>query len=113
MHCPEKALALGLIVKEEDTPSEVVEIQQDLQVKLRKTRKVLPLTQPEVSKNSEVFEPQKAIPDEMKPCTCKNGKCAKKYCVCLKRAGKCDPTLCSCRDCENLDSNEAETRRQD
>jgi hypothetical protein len=30
MHCPEKALALGLIVKEEDTPSEVVEIQQDL-----------------------------------------------------------------------------------
>lgn len=30
MHCCEKALALGLIVKEEYTPSEVVEIQQDL-----------------------------------------------------------------------------------
>lgn len=49
----------------------------------------------------------------MKPCTCKNGRCAKRYCQCLKRGVKCDPSLCTCRNCANDDSKEAAMRRSE
>jgi hypothetical protein len=53
------------------------------------------------------------VAEDTKPCTCKNGKCAKKYCVCLKRAAKCNPQTCTCRDCVNLDSADAVMRRSE
>lgn len=122
--CTEKPMTLGLIVKDESQQAEVVQInnEQDRRPKQRKTKRTEaePAAQPVITNAPFVAAslplPTRAIDpvaDDMKPCTCKNGKCAKKYCVCLKRAAKCNPMTCTCRDCANLDSAEAETRRSE
>jgi hypothetical protein len=82
----------------------------------RASKDTISQTQPEPLLRSEPADPSKScvlVAEDLKPCTCKNGRCSKKYCVCLKRGVKCNPALCSCRDCENLDSPEAEARRQE
>ncbi len=39
-------------------------------------------------------------------CNCKNSKCLKLYCECFSSQSFCDPDICSCRDCNNSNSNE-------
>lgn len=120
LHCPEKAVEVVLL-KEEAPRTETAEQgeqQSKRQAKNKKIKRVaketITLTQSEPMQRSEQADPPKVtapVADDQKPCTCKNGRCAKKYCVCLKRGSKCNPAFCTCRDCENLDSPEAEARR--
>lgn len=122
LHCHEKAVEIVLL-KEEAPRVEAVgqgEQESKRQAKNKKIKKTGTeknvLAQPEPLLRSEQLDPTKAaaaVADDLKPCTCKNGRCAKKYCVCLKRGAKCNPAVCTCRDCENLDSPEAEARRLD
>jgi hypothetical protein len=121
--CPEDNVELGLIVKEE--PSCIVMLEEEEPEVRRQTRsKKLKRAAKEsasqmqatvllASQSAPLKGVAVSVADDVKPCTCKNGRCAKKYCVCLKRAEKCDPSLCTCRDCENLDSPTAEARRQE
>jgi len=44
--------------------------------------------------------PEEEIKLEQWGCTCKNSKCEKKYCECLKRGVKCS-SLCKCEECKN------------
>lgn len=118
--CPEP-IELGLVGKEEHSAPEIADQEKkmkDRKMKIKsKTKEVPILTQQEpqvaVVPTLDVVKPAAVgvIDEALKACTCKNGKCAKKYCVCLKRAERCNPLVCSCRDCENLDSAEAEARR--
>lgn len=105
---------LGLIIKNEineDEPSE----QEKKQTNARRTKRTDSIDQSVYALPGVAGLPPPLkgleLAEDMKPCTCKNGKCAKKYCVCLKRAAKCNPQTCTCRDCANLDSPEAEQRR--
>ena len=110
-------------MKEEAKRTDAVsEVEQEFkrQAKIKKIKRAskdtISQTQPEPLLRSEPADPSKScvlVAEDLKPCTCKNGRCSKKYCVCLKRGVKCNPALCSCRDCENLDSPEAEARRQE
>ena len=45
--------------------------------------------------------PRKRKISSVAGCTCKSTKCLKKYCVCFAQGKKCDPNVCSCKDCEN------------
>ena len=45
-------------------------------------------------------------------CTCPNGHCLKKYCVCLKQGVACNDR-CQCTDCENDSRPEAQRRRME
>jgi hypothetical protein len=113
-----------LVVKEEPSCIELEQEEEDQEAKKqarakkpkRTAKEQISQTQtaaPIVGSQSALLKREAQSAEEAKPCTCKNGRCAKKYCVCLKRAEKCDPTLCTCRDCENLDSKAAEDRRME
>ena len=122
LRCLEEPGVLGLIVKEEPSCIELVQDEEEQetkrQVRSKKIKRVakeyISQTQtaaPMLPNQSDSAKGEAPVGEEAKPCTCKNGRCAKKYCVCLKKGGKCDPALCTCRDCENLDSVPAEDRR--
>ena len=38
-------------------------------------------------------------------CNCLNSKCQKLYCECFSANSICDPSVCSCKDCLNNDTN--------
>lgn len=38
-----------------------------------------------------------------KGCNCRNSKCQKNYCDCLKMGLVCGPGVCSCQDCHNTE----------
>ena len=44
---------------------------------------------------------KRKAPDITSGCTCKKTRCLKKYCECYRVGKKCNPDVCSCRDCAN------------
>lgn len=39
-------------------------------------------------------------------CNCKNSQCLKLYCDCFSVLSFCDPSVCTCQGCSNLEENE-------
>ena len=76
-----------------------------------KTNQIIFHTQP-IHDIMQQMAADKAQPERIR-CTCARGRCAQKYCVCLKAGLPCDPKLCSCKCCENDDRNEAVERRKE
>ena len=69
-----------------------------------------PSLSPEESVPMVVVEPEPQAVEEL--CHCKNGKCTKNYCICLKAGRPCSDK-CHCVQCENVDEDfGAETRRE-
>lgn len=49
---------------------------------------------------TSIVEIQESAPAQKTCCNCRNSKCLKKYCECLRKGGFCGPG-CNCQDCEN------------
>jgi hypothetical protein len=45
----------------------------------------------------------KDVPTTTRPCKCGSSKCLKLYCECFHSAMFCDPNLCRCKDCYNIE----------
>ena len=43
------------------------------------------------------------VPVTDKACKCKNTHCLKLYCTCFQTGTFCDPDLCTCKDCNNME----------
>lgn len=52
-----------------------------------------------ISKTS-IVDAKEAVVGEKTGCNCRNSKCLKLYCECLRQGGFCGPS-CNCFDCEN------------
>ena len=44
------------------------------------------------------------VPVTEKACKCKNTHCLKLYCTCFQTGTFCDPNLCTCKGCQNLEA---------
>ena len=76
------------------------------------TRDVTTRTQPKVSDYLSITTIDLAsrsrqllfdVPISDKPCKCKNTHCLKLYCTCFQTGNFCDPNICNCKDCENVE----------
>jgi hypothetical protein len=69
------------------------EVKQENQVaKLSRTNS--PLDRPGLFKD---------VPTTTRPCKCGSSKCLKLYCECFHSAVFCDPKLCRCKQCYNIE----------
>ena len=45
------------------------------------------------------------VPTTLRPCKCKKTNCLKLYCECFHRNAFCDPNICKCQDCMNVEAH--------
>ena len=45
------------------------------------------------------------VPTTLRPCKCKKTNCLKLYCECFHDNTFCDPDICNCRDCMNIEAH--------
>tara|TARA_B100000963_G_scaffold320162_1_gene302511 strand:+ start:9797 stop:10435 length:639 start_codon:yes stop_codon:yes gene_type:complete len=63
-----------------------------------------------VLQRKQTKSPKKRKIPVVEGCTCKNTRCLKKYCVCFAKGNKCDPNVCSCKDCANTTDRHVEPK---
>ncbi len=57
------------------------------------------------SQSSDRLDLFRHVPTTLRPCKCKKTNCLKLYCECFHDNAFCDPNICKCQDCMNVEAH--------